>query len=529
MKKVILIISALVFVLSSCTKDFEDMNTNKKDPLEVSGESLFTGAQKNLVDLLLECNVNRNNSRLWMQYWTETTYPDESQYDILSRNVPEYHWRVLYRDVLKDLDEAYKIIDGTELFPTDDPVQKTNKLAIINVLQVYAYSYLVETFGDVPYSQALDIENLLPVYDDGETIYVDLISKLNSAITTLEAGVSSASFGNGDNIYQGSVSQWVKLANSLKLRMGLVLADKASTSALAKTTVEAAASKVFTSNSDNANFVYLSYAPNYNPTYASLVASGRSDHTVANTFVDAMQPRTYDYVPFDLDGDGTISAADGEDSVYSITAVAYTDPRCQYMFDSNYDNDITGIFPFIVYEGGIQGEDNSFGSFTHVGKKMRIANGLGTIFDYAEVCFMLAEGAERGYAVGGTAESFYNAGITASCEFWGVTDATAIANYLALPEVAYTTATGDWKQKIGTQMWMSQFNNGAAAWLHWRRLDWPALDVSEDAFEATVPVRYFYPIVEQTLNGENWSAAVTKLGGDDNLTTQLFWDMFVQN
>ncbi len=82
----------LVFLLfSSCTK-LEDLNENIKDPAEVSGESLFTGAQKYLADQMVSPNVNMNIFRLFAQYWTETTYVDESNYDITTRPIPQNHW-----------------------------------------------------------------------------------------------------------------------------------------------------------------------------------------------------------------------------------------------------------------------------------------------------------------------------------------------------------------------------------------------------------------------------------------------------
>ena len=113
MKKIFTIIFS-VLLLFACT-DLEDFNENIKDPAEVPGESLFTSAQKQLVDQLVIPNVNYNIFRLVMQYWTEVTYTDESNYDLDTRTIPEQHWEELYRDVLKDLKEAKQIIESTPL------------------------------------------------------------------------------------------------------------------------------------------------------------------------------------------------------------------------------------------------------------------------------------------------------------------------------------------------------------------------------------------------------------------------------
>ncbi len=464
-----------IFLVISCTGNLEDLNENVKDPINVPGESLFTGAQKNLFDQLVSTNVNYNVFRLFAQYWTETTYTDESNYDLVTRTIPEQHWTVLYKDVLKDLDEAAKIIEATELLPTDDPVEKANKMEIIEILNVFTYCVLVETFGDVPYSEALDIEILLPKYDDGFTIYKDLLIRLDAAMNNLDP--AHGSFGVEDNMYQGNVAQWIKFANSLKLRMGMLLSDV--DNALAKSTVESAAPNVFTSNEDNAAITYFTAPPNTNPLYIDLVASGRKDFVAANTLVNAMN---------DLN-----------------------DPRRPYYFTLKDG----------VYIGGDYGESNAFGNFSHIADAIQDPTFEGTILDYSEVEFLLAEAVERGFSVGGTAASHYNAGITASILYWGGTESDA-TTYLAQPEVAYLTAIGDYKQKLGVQSWIALYNRGYAAWLQWRKFDYPQLVAPPDAV-SEIPVRYTYPIVEQTLNKSEWSAASAAIGGD-NVATKLFWD-----
>jgi hypothetical protein len=145
------------------------------------------------------------------------------------------------------------------------------------------------------------------------------------------------------------------------------------------------------------------------------------------------------------------------------------------------------------------------------------------LFDYAEVEFLLAEAVERGYTVGGTAAQHYNNAVTASIEDWGGTalDATG---YLANPAVAYATAAGTWKQKIGIQSWIAYYNRGFEAWTQFRKLDYPLLVAPPDAL-SPFPLRFTYPIEEQTLNGDNWKAASTAIGGDA-VDTKLFWDIY---
>lgn len=511
MKKILILITAII--VASCSNDLENLNQNIKDPALVPGESLFTGAQKNLVDQMVDLNVNRNNTKLWAQYLQETTYTDESNYDQTTRPIPENHFSTLYKDVLKDLDEAKKIITATTS-TTDNTyeVVKPNKLVIIEILNIYTYSILVETFGDVPYSKALDINNLTPKYDDGLTVYKDLIARLTVAINALD--VSKGSFGVTDRIYDGNVAQWKKFAASLKLRMGILLSDIPSEATFSKTTVESAvASGVFTSNSDNANYKYLAAAPNTNPVYDNLVLSGRKDFVAATTIIDIMQPRQY----ISDEDDVHISVVPG--------SVTRTDPRMKFYFASNVDADET--ISQVVYWGLEVGKDGSFSTHTQVSDLLLEPTLPGNILDYAEVQFLKAEAAARGYNVGDTAGNLYKKGVIASIEDWGGSTLEAEA-YYTLPAINYSTALASstastpWKEVIGTQKWIALFNRGFEAWTSIRLLDYPIMQEAYDPLSG-YPTRYTYPVVEQTLNGVNWSAASSAIGGDEP-ETKLFWD-----
>ncbi len=481
MKKIFLLISLIVITVS-CTDDITNLNEDTKNPTTTTPEYLFTNAQKALVDQMVSSSVNLNVYRLFSQYWTETTYTDESLYDITTRTIPDNTFLALYRDVLRDFKEAKTLLNSQAALTPEDIAVLNNKKAIVDIMMVYSYGVLVDTFGDVPYTDALDIEaNPTPKYDDAETIYKDLISRLATDATLLTSG--SSSFDTADLIYNGDSDKWLKFANSLRLRMAINMDDVDHAYATAQVTA-ALAGGVISSNADNANLNYLSVQPNTNPLYVDLVASGRNDFVPTNTIIDKMNtlsdPRRASYFTFK----GTTS----------------------------------------TYVGGVYGAVNPFASFSHINTDITNPEFPGTLLDYSEVEFLLAEAAARNIAVGGTEESHYNAGISASMESWGVDPADQVA-YLAQPSVAYATATGTWKQKIGEQSWLALYNRGYEAWTSYRRLDFPALVAPADAETTTVPTRYTYPANEETLNPANNAAASTAIGGD-LLTTKLFWDKF---
>ncbi|OQX79664.1 MAG: hypothetical protein B6D61_03150 [Bacteroidetes bacterium 4484_249] len=483
MKKIYLIFVVLAALAVSCTKNFEDMNTDKKHPTEVPGVTLFSNAQVALADQIASTNVNINVWKLFAQYWTETTYIDEANYDIINRTIPDNAFRIFYRDILVDFKEASRLISEEEAVTEEDQIVKNNKLLIIQLLNAYSYQRLVDMFGNVPYTEALDIETTItPKYDDAASIYADLINKIDAAIDGLDE--SQGSFGSADLYYGGDVSAWKKFAYSLKLKIAIHLADV--NSATAQGYAEDAAPNVFTSSDDDCQLVYLGATPNTNPLYEDLVLSGRKDFVPANTIVDIMN--------------------------------SLNDPRRDDYFDT-----IPGQ---PEYTGGIYGYSNSYSNFSHISEKIQVPEFPVKLISYTEVEFYLAEAAARGWNVGGDAESHYNAGITNSILEWGGTEDDA-TDYLAQPEVAYTTATGDWKEIIATQSWIASYTRGFLGWTTWRRLDAPVMNIPEspESDDGQVPKRFTYPVNEQTLNAENYYQAAQAVGGD-LMSTKLFWDIY---
>ena len=477
MKKIVLMIVVFTGIFS-CTDDITGLNQNTKDATVVPASYLFTNAQKNIVDQMVSTSVNQNVFRLFMQQWTETTYTDESNYDIATRTIPDNHWGVIYRDVLRDLKEARTLLEQFEPATPQEEAENANRIAIVDILSAYSYSVLVDTFGDVPYTEALDIEgHPLPSYDDAETIYRDLISKLTAASNTLDSGY--ASFDAQDLIYGGDAAKWKLFANSLRLKLAVNMDDVDHTYASAQA-LAAVSDGIITSNSDNTALAYSSAQPNANPIFVDVVASGRDDFVPTSTIIDKMN--------------------------------GLNDPRRVQYFTL-----VAGI-----YEGGTPGDNNNFDNFSHIGDMLLEPTFEGLIMDATEVEFTLAEAVERGIAVGGTAESHYNAAISASMDYWGVSAGTVA--YLAQPSVAYATAAGTWKQKIGEQAYLGLYNRGLESWTSYRRLDFPLLTAPVDAEVNQVPTRYTYPAREETLNSTNNTAASAAIGGN-TLTTKLFWDV----
>ncbi len=476
MKKIYILIIPFILICTSCTKDITDLNNETKRAAAIPPGPLFTNAVKSLSDGLASASVNVNIFRHIVKYWGQAVIQQEAQYDYITRAVNENWWSRMYKDVLNDLEESARIITEDESLSAS---QKSNQLAMIDIMQVYTYDILIKTFGDIPYSEALDDTNLFPVYDDAQTVYMDLLRRLDEDINNLNPGAPGFS-STEDIIYQGDVSKWVAFSNSLKLRMAMTLADVDSETA--KKSFEEANENAITSEDQNAYIEYYDSPPNNNPLYDQLVLAGRTDFIAAKDILDEL--------------------------------IALDDPRLPGYFGLNDQGE---------YSGGVVGRATNFSQSSKPSDRVAAPDAPNVLIDLVEVEFLRAEAVERGYDIPGSAEEHYNLAISSSILYWGGTIEEAEA-YLTQPEVAYSTASDNWKEKIGFQKWIGLYNRPFEAWTEMRRLDYPELSLAENAVSG-FPNRFRYPGNEQQLNNANYSSASTNIGGDET-ETKLFWDIY---
>jgi hypothetical protein len=358
-----------------------------------------------------------------------------------------------------------------------------NERTIVDIMEVYVFNVLVNSFGNVPYSQALNYNNLFPKYDDAKTIQQDLEKRLAADLAALDP--SSGSFAPSEDLfYGGKVSSWSAFGNSLMIKMAMTLADV--DDANSKTLVEAASPKAFQSGATDAVWKYFAQ-PNNNPTYQAIVLSGRQDFIGCATLVDTMKK--------------------------------HSDPRLPGFFTTNSSGQ---------YAGTRLGETQGVIFANESKPSLRLSKDTTSyiFMDYIDMEFYRAEAIERGYNVGGTAEQHYNTAITASILYWGGTQTDA-QTYLARPDVAYTTAFGPWQKKIGLQKWIALYCRGFDCWTDLRRFDYPTM-IPPIAAISGFPNRLPYPSStrnEQALNGANYTQAAAAIGGDKP-ETKIYWDKF---
>jgi hypothetical protein len=360
------------------------------------------------------------------------------------------------------------------------------------------FAQLTEVFGDVPYTKALQAVsgNFRPQYDNQESIYKGILQELEDANTLLDDSKGKI---NGDIIYGGTASQWKKLVNAFRLRLLIHLSKKENNANLGiKTQFQSIISQpakypLFTGNSDNAQLVFNSTAPdNYYPDfgYLSLATAVSMEKGFVKILKDRSDPRLFAFAePISGSPAGVFTSYEGVDAGLTVSDQQTASSNASRI-KARYHNDRVNE-PWIL---------------------------LG----YAEQEFLIAEAISRGW-IAGTAKTHYDNAITASMAFYNITG-TPVTTYLAQPLVAFNPATA--LSQIAIQKHIAMFmNSGWEAFMEQRRTGIPTLSVGPGTFNnGVVPKRWLYPGTEFNYNIANVNAAIqSQFGGSGDDVNNAMW------
>jgi hypothetical protein len=504
------LLSAFLFIFDSCTKNFEEINTdpNNAGLDKASPDMLLTNALESLTDRVQEIFLGEEMGNCWVQHQAKVQYTDEDRY-IYRESVVNASWTSFYAANGNDVATLY----NTAILKNND-----NYKGIALVLKVYIASLLTDLWGPVPYFQAWKGASFtLAAYDSQESIYRDIIAKLDTANALLNpAGLAIG----GDILYNNDISKWKKFANSLKLRLLLRMSarDKAfATTEMGKIIADPGTYPIFESNADNAALQYLGAAPNNNPWNEN--RKTRDDHRVSKTLTDQMW-----------------------------TNSPYVDWRVAIYADVDGNTTYEGMPNGLTSADAASYNGNGIKFTCKVGSFFTEATCPGMLMSFAELKFILAEAAlsENGFIPGGDVQAgvYYIEGIVGSYAQYGDRLVQAVNESPALPAIsadwnsdslAYDFIAKDvwgWdaskaKELIGTQRWAACFDQGLQASIEWRRTGWPALSpaVAASPPGQQIPLRYPYPTNERATNPTSLDAGIALLGGPDNLNTPLWWDV----
>lgn len=489
---------ALATGLAGCDPDgLTDINNDPNNPENVRPEPLFTNAARVSTARWLGGGYNLRGAELLSQHLAQVQYPDEDAYSRLTGGATTTYFDLPYYSELADLEKV--VAKGEE---EDEPGIYGPAL----VLRTWGFGYLTDTWGDIPYSEALKADeggSLSPAYDPQESIYDDFFVVLNRASDDM-GGTVEATLGDADPIYAGDVSLWRRFANSLRARHAMRLVNVDPTKANAELTAAFAdPGGVFASNSHNAVLEWPGDGVYNNPWSDNFQT--RDDHRMSNRLMNIM-----------------LASSDPRIPIYAQETSDPTDPPGTYagMPNALTHSGASAYFNISSRPGAaFYPGQTAYGFFGGRGKRFP-----SFLMTYAEVAFLRAEAAERGLGglSAGQAAGFYQAGIRASMEQWGVENA-AINAYLARSDVAYLGGVAGLRQ-IAIQKWIALYTDGGQAWFEWRRTCAPfTVKPGPAAIINTVPRRLQYSITEVSVNGASLSEALDRQG-EDEFETRMYWD-----
>jgi len=494
----------LTATLIGCTKDFSDTNTNYNNPTSVTPDLLLSGVIRNMMNQQVSDAWGIGN--LVAQYHAKIQFVNEDRY---LWNEQNGLWNAVYSNN-RNLQNILVAVENDNNSPY---------LGVGLILKSWMFSLATNAYGDVPYKEAGKAKTdgiYTPAYDSQEEIYTGILADLKKANDLLATSSTNLS---GDILFGGGaagIAKWRKLANSLRLRLLLRMSNKKDVKAEMQAIVSnPAANPIFTSNDDNAELKYLAAAPNQWPLYGSRVGSF-DEIRVSKTLSDRLTAL----------GDTRLNVF-GRVSQSSVTAGT---PRVEGV--PNGLNDVAAL----NYNGGPQGVSRVGYTFACL-----VCNDPGQavpdpsapraiLMNYAELQFTLAEAREKALITTGDAATYYANGITANFNYWKSIvpaqyniNVTMPANYLTQAQVEYTGTPAEKLSKIALQKWVALYFNGLEAWFDWRRTGMPEIVPGAANLNGNkVPIRYIYPLSEQSLNGTNRTKAVTAQGGTDDINTKMW-------
>ena len=476
----VFIFFSLLAILPSCTKDFEELNTNPKGLVNVPSGSLFGYAVKRAVDRYTTVSVNNNISPMLAQYFTQVTYVEVSHYD-LQRNPEDGMWYRYYVNVLGNLQDA---ATKNEVSSEHKDV-KTNRGACIEIMNVWTWQFLTDMFGDIPYSEALKAPSLkTPKYDTQKDIYDDLFNRLKEVIASIKE--SEKGFESKDDvIYKGDMKKWKKFANTLMLRMAVRVQGKKS-DLKNYPDVDQAIAGMFASSADDAIFPYKKTTPDNHPLYDVFVLSNRFDYISSNTIVDILKSKSDPRISFMVD-------LPREEGAKEYLGAPFGSNAMNASTQKKYST--------------IKGYVNSPKTDYHA------ADLKGIVMTYAEACFLKSE-------LKGNDKDSYIEGVKASMKDLGVADddINKYTDKLSAPTL----------EDIITQKYIALYpTSGFEAWTEWRRTSYPTLNQPKGASTAKPIQRLSYPQDEETLNKDNWRKAVENIlpNKNDGYDGRVWWDV----
>lgn len=540
--------------LSSCG-DFDDLNVDPEhlNQGNVPYEMIFSNAQHQAL------------GSDWDMWRTGCIYSAQFTQQLVSIDWWDSYGRYGYSDgysasfwdtfsgdrgAMRDVTTCYDQWNGAEGLNVD--------WNIARVMRIYAFAKMTDLYGDIPYSQAgRPALYSYPVYDKQEDIYKSMLAELDEAQANL---VGTAKMGQHDLYFQGDASKWKKFANSLMLRLAMRLV-KVDNETAKQYAAKAYANGVITDAADNVKLNHAGGVTTNDSSepFAKIMSHEDREFYLAENFV-SMLKNTQDprlcliatIIPTSTGGQ-VKSIQDGwTDADYGVMSFDAQEGLLQGGYGNNPDR-----VDYFIGQADTRFNDGDFlanySAHFSIPNRYTYCDPTAPTFvvTAAQTNLLLAEAAVRGY-ISGSAEQFYNAGVTAAFEQFaqfpsyskalsalnadatvGIKDAT-LADYAAdyLAKNPFDAAKA--LEQINTQYYITTFGDPHEVFANWRRSGFPALTPAVKAagyaqsgtYEdgGSIPRRFIYPTSEGQINKANYDEAVSRLDRGDKFYSRVWWD-----
>ncbi len=507
------LIPALLIGMTGCDKDFGDINKDPLSPTSLDASYLLASTQD-----MAESQHHYEAGLVQQLNLIITGQEDAGSHNIEKADFVGQRWDGAYGN-LKTLVDIIVTLE-------DDPL-RTNIYNMARILKVWNYMVLVDTYGDVPFTEAIMgyyVGDFFPIYDKQQDIYLAIEDELVEAIDALDPAADKVT---NDMFYKGDIAKWKKLGNSILLRLGMryskVNASKAET--IVQLATDPARGGVMETNADNVIIPYN--ATQNNPTSNFMNGSVRQNYHVGRPFVDWMKnnndPRMkyliclYDNPNIPTGGNKNSNPADQIGAPYGYDPATIKD---EPLFPGEISSSIWAY---------------SFPDRQTTGKVDAWCN----LITAAQTQLLMAEARYREWITTGTAKEYYENAITRHMtmkDFYSLTRGgdspitpDEITAYLAEPGIAFSET--DALKQINEQYWMACYiTNFHEGWCNLRRSGYPELapvnypgqDPDVTAGDGFIH-RLIYPPNETNFNKANVQDAAVSIGGD-KLSTRIFWD-----
>lgn len=504
---------SIFVVLTSCSKGFDDLNVDPINDTITSPEKLLSPAITNSMWPGMSRNRSFNNEL--MQVTVSISDGDATVFRYAFKQAwSDYLWNAWYPQLAS--------FDQVESLASKLTTPNKSYEGIGKVCKVWLFSLLTDIYGDIPYSKALQgyNGNVMPAFDRQKDIYLDMFQQLETANTLLSAG--EAIVATSDPVYKGDIAGWRKFANSLYLRLLLRISGKSDVQQQCISKIKEIVGNpgqypIFQNNNDGAKLLWSGGTSSTDPYTSPYVNGIRAQDfrapAICSFFLDHLEswvdPRIVSAAPYGYGGIGQLGIAQASGGGW-------------YGVPSGYSPG-TGA-PKGCYFSSSDGADSL--------RSLQRDKRTGIIMQNAEVQFILAEAAVKGW-ITGDAKDYFNKGIASAINYWvpNFPESTTSTNFadhisnLAAAGTVWANATSlDEKMElIHLQKYYALFLTDMQQWFEYRRTGHPILPKGPGLVNGGVmPARMTYPVYVQSANPVNYKAAVAAQGPDE-INTNVWW------